>query len=381
MGAAQRDWIRMRIAELGWTQKEFAHRAGVNRRTVVRWLNEPGIPRINEQRDIALALDLEFTEVREHFKQEQQASSASTPTIPEITAPQDEASRAFRARIQASSTVDGQLITLLTQQADAIRATDRQLGSRMAHEQLLGYLRSLEHLWKFSIDPNQRDPLGQLYADAASLAGWQSLDLGEFEAAWTWFERSKTAAREVQATASLAHSVAEQAYVLLEVGEVQRACQLVTGAKELKGNVPPLLRAWLAAAEGEMWAAQGDKTRSIRAFDAAELHLPSEERDPLCPYLFLNRHHLERWRGHALARVGDNAAIDDLRTALDAVDHSFVRARAGMHLDLTTALLQAGKAGEAQEALLVGQQLAEQVGSVRQLKRVRRLEGQLLAIK
>ena len=97
------------------------------------------------------------------------------------------------------------------------------------------------------------------------------------------------------------------------------------------------MSAWLAAAHGETLAAAGNRDDALRAFDDAQALLPSDPVDPALPFLFLGGSHLDRWRGNALAQVGDAEAIDQLTGALAELPASWVRARAGLLVDLAYA--------------------------------------------
>jgi hypothetical protein len=89
--------------------------------------------------------------------------------------------------------------------------------------------------------------------------------------------------------------------------------------------------------------------------------------------------HLARWRGNAFARLGDVAAIEELRKALVGLDSSFTRAKAGLHVDLAYSLVAAGQRAEAAVELREARTLAVRVGSARQRRRVRHLESVLAA--
>jgi ATP/maltotriose-dependent transcriptional regulator MalT len=85
------------------------------------------------------------------------------------------------------------------------------------------------------------------------------------------------------------------------------------------------------------------------------------------PFIALDEGHHARWRGHCLARIGDEDAISHLTTALDQIDGAFVRAGAGLRCDLAQAFLTCGELDEARQHLRDARLLANQVGSVRQL--------------
>src|SRR5436853_7771935 len=105
---------------------------------------------------------------------------------------------------------------------------------------------------------------------------------------WNHHELAKQAAREADSSGLLAHALAQQAFVLSEVGEVRLAIAQLAEARNLvKQSAPRLLRAWLAAAHGEGLAAAGRRDEALSAFDAAGTLLPTNPVDPTLPFLFL----------------------------------------------------------------------------------------------
>jgi ATP/maltotriose-dependent transcriptional regulator MalT len=93
--------------------------------------------------------------------------------------------------------------------------------------------------------------------------------------------------------------------------------------------------------------------------------------------IFLNEGHLTRWRGNVLAMLGDGDAMEELYTALSAVDSSFVRAKSGLHSDLAEAHLARGELEDARSHLQQARLLANRTGSVRYRRRVELLTGRL----
>ena len=107
--------------------------------------------------------------------------------------------------------------------------------------------------------------------------------------------------------------------------------------------------------------------------------LPDDEvlRDPDMPSIFLTHAHLTRWRGHILALVGDGQAVSDLHAALDAMDSTFTRAKAGLLCDLAYAYLVRSEHSDANKQLREARLLANRTGSVRYLRQIDRITGQL----
>jgi hypothetical protein len=145
-------------------------------------------------------------------------------------------------------------------------------------------------------------------------------------------------------------------------------------ARGLGKSGSALLRAWLAAAHGEALAAAGRRTDSLRAFDrAAEVLLADCTPDGDGPYVALDEGHLARWRGHALARIGDPRAVPVLVWALRVHNTDFTRAEAALRVDLVFAFLAAGHVDSATALAHDGIMIADTVGSLRQRGRLANL--------
>jgi len=133
-----------------------------------------------------------------------------------------------------------------------------------------------------------------------------------------------------------------------------------------------LSRLW--AAEAEIAAAAGEVGRCLRALDQAAVLLPDgPAQDPELPFVSLDAHHLTRWRGSALARLGDGEAISQLDGALSDIDPDYIRARGGLHIDLAQALMAADAQDAAVEHLQIASELANRTGSMRQRRRLNQL--------
>lgn len=227
-------------------------------------------------------------------------------------------------RLRSAERVDAELISVLDAQTHHLRLLDRRFGAAVILDQMSGHVDSVSGLLTHSVRGADREALARVLADAGALAGWQALDTGAVQRAWAHFTLARTAAAEAQRPALLAHALGEQAYALLELGRAGSAAQLIDVAAGTRG-LPPLLRAWLAAAKGEMLAAAESGAEAMRAFDTAHALLPDERNDDALPFLALDEVHLARWRGNAMARLGRADAIDQLTAALARLDPVFAR--------------------------------------------------------
>jgi len=277
----------------------------------------------------------------------------------------------LRSRLAVARLVDAGTVELFRTQLEAARRMDRQFGGITLLDQLRGTLDQIQVMLAFGARPGQREPLATVLAETAALAGWEALDRNAVAQAWTHHERAKAAAREAGSDALLAHATAQQAFILIDIGDNAEAADQLAHARALaERSSPALLRGWAAAAHGEGLAAVGDRNGALRAFEAAEAVLPDDPADPALPYLFLAGAHLERWRGHALSRLGDAEAITSLSAALPRLPVDFTRARTGLLVDLAHAHAAAGNRDEALAHARDAKRLARQIKSDRQLRRL-----------
>ncbi|MBE8516009.1 hypothetical protein ILP97_00445 [Amycolatopsis sp. H6(2020)] len=298
----------------------------------------------------------------------------SSPDV--VRGPVEAAEEELRQRLSAARRVNADVLALLQDQLTAVRRLDRQLGASTAHEEVSTKVRQITRLRSHSLTPRIRSQLGALLAEFGTLAGWQQLDMGFVGDSWQFYERAKAAARESGDAAFEVHTSAEQAFVLLDVGETASAVELL-GATERRAQrvAGRLLRSWLAAAHGEALAADGQRSASLKAFDRAAGLLPADVSAVDGPYVVLDPVHLARWRGHALARIGEPDAVDVLSTALSRLDPTFTRAETALRVDLATAFFAMGERVEGRTHAHRARALAVEIGSVRQQRRIARLVG------
>jgi tetratricopeptide (TPR) repeat protein len=172
----------------------------------------------------------------------------------------------------------------------------------------------------------------------------------------------------------LAHALAQQAFILIDIGEESAAVDQLDEARALADHsAPALLRSWLSAAHGEGLAAAGRRGEALRAFDTADTLLPADPVNADLPFLFLAGGHLDRWRGNAMSKLGEPDAIDHLSRALPRLPRDFTRARAVMLVDLAYAHAAAGDREAALAHARQAKRLAMQIKSDRQLSRLNRL--------
>lgn len=287
---------------------------------------------------------------------------------------QDDEANELQTRLAVARTIDAATVDLFRQQIETARHVDRRFGGITVLDQLRSNIKQMEDLLAYSTARGQREQLAAVLTQASALAGWEALDRNAIRQAWDHHERAKAGAREAGSPLLLAHSTAQQAFILLDIGETGAAVEQLADARRIADlAAPALLQAWLAAAHGEGLAAVGQRDEALRAFDRAGVLLPSDPNDPALPYLFLGGAHLDRWRGHALSRLGEPDAIDQLSDALPRLPADFIRAKTGMLVDLAYAYAAAGDRDAAQAHAQQARRLALQIKSDRQLARLTKL--------
>ena len=279
----------------------------------------------------------------------------------------------LRSRLAVARSIDAQTVELFFQQIDHARKVDRRFGGLTQLHKLRTQIHQVQDRLTHSIG-GARSQLAGALMEASTLAGSHALDRAALGQAWTHYERAKLAAPESNSPTSVTHALGEQAFLLIDLGETTAAVDQLAYARSLATRTTStLLRTWLAAAHGEALAAAGHSDDAQRAFDTADTLLPANPVDPDLPFLFLAGTHLDRWRGHALARLGAPEAIDQLTSALTRLPPDFVRARTGLLVDLTYAHAATGDRDTALTHARQARRLAAQIKSDRQLRRLNQL--------
>ncbi|WP_202963974.1 XRE family transcriptional regulator [Actinoplanes friuliensis] len=293
----------------------------------------------------------------------------------------DEAYVELAERIDSAKSVDPGMICVLTNQTELFRAMDRQMGAPALADPMAAHIGTLENALAYAVLSSVRRPIARALSSAATLGGWQALDVGAVDRAWRHYELARRAAREAENLALRSHAMAEQAYVLIDAGKPLLAQELIGEAvSAARGHVPARLIAWLHAAEAEIAASSGCESRARNSIDLALTALPEgvEMRDPEVPGVFLNHAHLNRWRGNVLAMLGETEAIDALHAALAEHDGTFTRAEAPLRVNLAQAYFAQGDLSQAVYQARRARSLVIRTGSLRIKRRLDHLTTRLL---
>jgi transcriptional regulator with XRE-family HTH domain len=294
--------------------------------------------------------------------------------------PADEEATGARARLRAAlaaaAAVDATGLGLWREQLDMAVRLDDELGAAGAGELVRALVERLDDTHRHVLGDPARAAVAAVLAPAAALAGAQELDRGHHDRAWRCYDRARTAAAGAGQADGVAAAVAGQAAVLVDVGEPAAAVTLLDAVEP---GVDGAAHARLAGARAAALAATGDAAGTHRALGTAlqarfDPGTAPPRRDPpapaqagrvdaVAPGFTVELADVERWHGHALAVLGDAAAVAPLRRALAAPPRS-VRHRAALHADLALALA----AQHPEDAVRHARQartLAERIGSAR----------------
>jgi transcriptional regulator with XRE-family HTH domain len=377
----------------GFNQTELARRINYDRTTIAHAERGAQIPAaefwqacdslLGAHRTL-IALYRQWQEAKEEQTEAARlrARRERQSTIADLLGPPSEPTRndltdtaaELRARLAAARAIDDQMVRIFQEQIDLARVVDRRLGGVTLLAELRQRIAQMSQLLHSSLNANTRESLARVLVDACTLAGWVSLDQGSFVGAWELYAFARTTAREAESPALEAYACGGQSTVLLDIRETRAAVELTEYARMIAHDTAPcVLRSWLAGAYGEACAAAGEKAPSLAAFDEAERLLSGAQNTVDARFLVFDRVHLARWRGNALARLGDREAVDVLSRTLRRLDATFTRAEAAMRVDLACAFQSIGEmdavAAHADRALT----LSLQIGSVRQRARIERL--------
>jgi tetratricopeptide (TPR) repeat protein len=264
------------------------------------------------------------------------------------------------------------LLDTLDEMTEGYRRLDRQLGAASVFDDSIHHLQRIARLKDASMATENRGRLAAAAGEVASLAAWQALDLGRPGAAWSYYCLAARAASEAGHRELHAYVMAETSYVLLFGGQVREALSLVKRARHLARGTTPRLQAWLAAAHAEALAIAGDAGATLRALDQADGAFQQVEHGSGPRWLtYFDQSHLVRWKGHCLVLVGQpETAFAVLQEALDSVDASFVRARAGALVDLATLHLRQGEVDATCNVLGQAFRLARETHSAKNKRRI-----------
>ena len=202
-----------------------------------------------------------------------------------------------------------------------------------------------QRLLRHTVEERKRSAFAEILSDASALAGVHALDRGAPDMAWRHYERARTTAALAQSPRALAAATCGLVEVLVEVGEPEVALTLLADTdRDITSAHPAPVR--LAAARAIAAAAACRPSVALAALAEIAASGPQQASADAPSTRAIDRVYptdssteladVHRWRGRALALLGEQAT-DDLRVALGA-EPGPVRHRAEVLADLAAAL-------------------------------------------
>lgn len=182
--------------------------------------------------------------------------------------------------------------------------------------------------------PHFRSRLQAHAGELARIAGWLSFDLHDHDSAGHYYEVALLAAEQAGSISLAAHILGCASFLALVDGEPVRALATLVRAKDNR-LVPPALRAWIAAIEGEAHAAAGDRRACEEALDRSEHILEEGERSDFSADEVFDDARRQGFHGACLIRFGKISQAEKLlESALVTLDPSLSRQRSNVLTDL-----------------------------------------------
>jgi tetratricopeptide (TPR) repeat protein len=226
-----------------------------------------------------------------------------------------------------------------------------------------------------------RDRLLSLYADLCGFAGWLSYDLGNFDAAASYYEAGRAAAHEAHNTELGALILCNMSQLATWRGQARIGIDHAVAAQGWAMQTDDLpLRAYTHDVAARAYAMDGNRKAALTAIDRAKTALAAKDTEQPTLVYFYGTGQLASTESNCLLHLGEpiQAAVI-AETAMKTIDPSFVRNLAMVSLRLGICRLQMSKPDVPAAAEAIGQavQLAAHNRSVRLVERLGRSWQQL----
>lgn len=276
---------------LGYSQEEFAHALGVDRRTIGRWETRTTTPQPPLRPRLAELLHLDLDELDALVGQPQAARPASAVPPPRDHHGSGDLDDMIRRQFLRAIAVTSALVAL---SADESAALDDGVRRGTAGD----FLRMNGHLWqvyqlaraKGSVYPIVRDQLTALNGtlggqpttesqalcsaagDLFQLAGELAFDGNRYTDAAASYTLAASASKEARSYDLWACALVRHAYVDLYEHRYAEAADTLSAAARVarRGDSSLSTRHWVASVQAEAYAGLGNLSACERALDEAE---------------------------------------------------------------------------------------------------------------
>ncbi|WP_029926359.1 helix-turn-helix domain-containing protein [Nocardia otitidiscaviarum] len=349
------DCKALRVAMGRLSQAEFAHKLGINVRTVKRW--EAGQPiSAAGQADLGTALAnlsppqtevFRFARDPQDVQRRKLFHNTGEAAAPD---PDPDQSAAAERLAHGAGRPDAQAVEIVRSTLYAAMQLDDQLGSPAA----TGLVTAQQHLTEAMLrdcDAALRPALLSLHAEWLGFAGALAWDVGDHATAANRYADAREAAHEAEDNDLAAYMLCHMSQLSIWQRRPRTAIDHAVAARSWVTDTDDRrLRAYVNIRMADAAALGGQPTVALRALEDAERDLagldlchPSQSRA-----YFVGPGLLESYRGNVLANLGDSvAAAAASRRAVELMGSSYIRDRAMTMLEIATPLRQMDEIEEA----------------------------------
>ena len=296
----------------------------------------------------------------------------------------DDAARAARA-LEQPARVDDEVLGYFRRTLDEFYKADKMLGPGRLIGQVLAQIDVLDGL-RVGARPPYTDPLLQVLAQHAEMAGWLLQDSGDLEAAADWSRRAAEWAQCVGDANLTAYVLVRQSNIAVLAGDHTAVVQLAAAARRTPGPVDPKLIALSLQQQARGHARLGERSDCYALLDQAVTTLAAHP-DVTVPAAPAYLHHYDLGtlteQSAACYQVTGHAdrAVTILQDTIAAMSPALVRDRGHITAKLAVACTRTRQPDPARAATLGLDALAaaRQTGSARILGELRTLDQRLTA--
>ncbi|MBG0818465.1 helix-turn-helix transcriptional regulator [Planomonospora sp. ID82291] len=309
------------------------------------------------------------------------ASGALASVLPGLT-DADQAQRVARA-IDQPSRVDGEVIDYFRRVLAEHYSADKMLGPRSLLRPVLAQIDVLDELRR-SAGARHAEPLLQVLAQYAEMAGWLHQDLGQLETAMHWSRRAAEWAQCAGDTQMAAYMLVRQSNIAVLTDDYAAVVHLAAAARRHPAGLEPKLDALAAQQQARGLAMLGEYAECFTLLDQAADTLRDHPHvtHPDVP-VYLHYYDLDTLQEQSAAcyRVAGRAdtAVGILEEQIGKLPENLARDRG--HLTAKLAVAVAQSEPDPARATHLGQEalgVAQRTGSARIRRELRALDGELL---
>jgi len=309
------------------------------------------------------------------------ATGALAAAFPPAGTP-DDADRTARA-LEQPARIDREVLGYFRRTLDEFYKADKMLGPRRLIGPVLAQTEVLDGL-RASARPQHADPLFQVLAQHAEMAGWLLEDSGDLDAAAAWSRRAAEWAQCAGDANMTAYMLVRQSNIAALTGDRTAVVQLAAAARRTPGPVDPKLTALALQQQARGHARLGEHRECFTLLDQAAGTLAAHP-DVTVPGAPAYLHHYDlrtlTEQSAACYQVTGQAdrAVTILQDTIAVISPALIRDRGHLTAKLAVAVTRTAQPDPARAASLGLEALAaaRQTGSARILGELRTLDQRL----